>query len=246
MPPACTLVLVPGLVNTGAVWRHQQATLAALLPVAVAEHTGASTLPDMARSLLERFPGPLALAGHSMGGRIALEACRLAPGRIRGLALLDTGCQPLAAGEAGELEVRKRRALVAIAREHGMPTMLAQWIVDMLAPQHMGDGALVGQIVAMMAQSSAAEFERQVEALIHRPDASDVLASIAVPTLVLCGREDRWSGPPQHIAMAKLAPTSELVIVPDCGHMAPLECPAAVTQALRDWLGRALRSGVEG
>ena len=204
----------------------------------MAEHDGAGTLPDMARSLLARFAGPLALAGHSMGGRIALEACRLAPERIRGLALLDTGCHALAAGEAGELEVRKRRALVAIAHEHGMRAMLAQWILDMLAPAHMGDAALVEEIVAMMARSSAADFARQVEALVGRPDASDVLAAIAVPTLVLCGRDDRWAGPPQHVAMARLARASELVIVPDCGHMAPLESPAAVTQAMRAWLGK--------
>jgi pimeloyl-ACP methyl ester carboxylesterase len=236
MPAACTLVLVPGLVNTGVAWRHQQPALAQVIPTRVAEHVPAATLADMARSVLQRFPGPLALAGHSMGGRIALEACRLEPGRIRGIALLDTGCSALAAGEAGVAEVHKRRALVALAHLHGMHTMLQQWILDVLHPDRYADAALVEEIVAMMAESNAGDFSRQVEALVARPDASDVLARLDVPTLVLCGREDRWSGPAQHMAMAKLARGSTLVVVPECGHMAPLEQPEAVNEALRDWL----------
>lgn len=236
MAAATTLVLVPGLVNTATVWRHQLAALAAERPVAVAEHAPADTLAGMARSVLGRFSGPLLLAGHSMGGRIALEAVRLEPARIRGLALLDTGCHALAAGEQGEAEVRKRRALVALARERGMRAMLGQWILDMLHPDRYADAPLVEEITSMMAGSSATDFSRQVEALIARPDASDVLAALAVPTLVLCGREDRWAGPAQHAAMARLARSSTLVVVPECGHMAPLEQPEAVTQALRDWL----------
>ena len=236
MTDACTLVLIPGLVNTGTVWRHQQAALASVVPTLVAEHVPADTLAGMAHSVLKRFSGPLLLAGHSMGGRIALEARRLEPGRIRGLALLDTGCHALAAGEAGEGEMRKRRALVALAREHGMRAMLEQWILDMLHPDRYADAALVGEIIEMMAESSADDFARQVEALIARPDAGGVLAALDVPTLILCGREDRWAGPTQHAAMAQLARGSTLVVVPECGHMAPLEQPAAVTQALREWL----------
>ncbi len=244
MPSASTLVLVPGLVNTAAAWRHQLSALAPLLPVAVAEHAAvaghapAATLAGMAQSLLDRFPGPLLLAGHSMGGRIALEACRIAPGRIRGVALLDTGCHALAAGEAGEAEVRKRSALVALARERGMRAMLGQWILDMLHPDRYADALLVEEIIAMMALSSADDFARQVEALVGRPDAASVLAALDVPVLLLCGREDRWSGPPQHAAMARLARAGALVVVPECGHMAPLERPGEVTQALRDWLAK--------
>ena len=236
MPASPTLVLVPGLVNTGFVWRHQQPALAAVMPTVIAEHVPEATLAGMARSLLARFAGPLVLAGHSMGGRIALEACRLAPDRILGVALLDTGCKALAAGEAGEAEVRKRRALVALARERGMRAMLQQWILDMLHPDRYADTALVEEVVTMMAASSADDFSRQVEALIARPDASDVLAGLTAPALILCGHEDRWASPAQHAAMAHLARTGTLVIVPECGHMAPLERPHEVTQALRDWL----------
>ena len=69
-----------------------------------------------------------------------------------------------------------------------------------------------------------------------RPNASAVLDQIRCPTLVLTGREDGWSTPAQHAAMAAKIAGSELVIVPDCGHMSMLERPAEVSAALRAWL----------
>jgi pimeloyl-ACP methyl ester carboxylesterase len=62
----------------------------------VADVTTQPTIPDMARDLLARHPGRLILAGHSMGGRVAMEMARMAPGRIAGMALLNTGMHPCA------------------------------------------------------------------------------------------------------------------------------------------------------
>ena len=70
------------------------------------------------------------------------------------------------------------------------------------------------------------------------PDAQPVLAQVHCPTLVLTGREDEWSPPEQHEAIAAAIPGSRLVIVPEAGHFAPLEQPIAVTQALRELLAR--------
>ena len=56
------------------------------------------------------------------------------------------------------------------------------------------------------------------------------------PTLVLTGRDDGWSGPAQHEAMAAAIPHVQLVIVEHCGHMCTLEQPQAVSAALAGWL----------
>ena len=91
---------------------------------------------------------------------------------------------------------------------------------------------------AMVAGRSAASFRRQQEALLARPDARPVLGMIHCPTLVLTGREDEWSPPSQHEAIAAAIPSAQLVIVPEAGHFAPLERPERVTQALRGLLAR--------
>jgi pimeloyl-ACP methyl ester carboxylesterase len=84
--------------------------------------------------------------------------------------------------------------------------------------------------------STAASFRNQVEALLGRPDARAVLATIRCPALVLCGREDGWSPLEQHEEIAAVIEGSRLAVIDACGHMAPFERPAEVSRALEDWL----------
>ena len=98
------------------------------------DHGQSDSLVEMARQILAQAPPRFALAGHSMGGRVALEVCRLAPGRVSHLALLDTGFAPLAAGGPGQLEIQKRQALVQTAREQGVRAMATLWVQGMVHP----------------------------------------------------------------------------------------------------------------
>ena len=72
------LVLVPGLVCDDAVWSHQRRTLESDRPVHVAQHGQLDTLTAMAAHVLAWAPPRFAIAGHSMGGRVALEIWRQA------------------------------------------------------------------------------------------------------------------------------------------------------------------------
>jgi pimeloyl-ACP methyl ester carboxylesterase len=174
-----------------------------------------------------------------MGGRVALEVYRLAPSRVARIALLNTGYLPLAAGAAGEEEARKRAELVALARSQGMRAMLRQWLPPMIDPRRLNDTALVNEIIEMMSRKTPEIFAAQQRALLARPDASPVLEQIRCPALLLTGREDGWSGPAQHAEMAARIGGSQLVIVPDSGHMSMLERPVEVSAALRTWLAQA-------
>ncbi len=137
-----------------------------------------------------------------MGGRVALEIYRVAPNRVNRIALLNTGYLPLAAGPAGEEETRKRGELVELAKSQGMRAMLRQWLPPMIDSRRINDSALVNAIIDMMSRKTPEIFAAQVRALLARPDASVVLQQIRCPALLLTGREDGWSGPAQHQAMA--------------------------------------------
>jgi pimeloyl-ACP methyl ester carboxylesterase len=230
-----SLVLVPGLVCDDAVWQGQ-AGLAGRGPVQVVEHGLASTLGEMAERILATAPPRFALAGHSMGGRVALEVMARAPQRVSRLALLDTGYERLAAGEAGERERAGRYRLRDIARSQGMLAMGREWALGMVHPARLTDDILMSAIHRMIARAPLAQFEAQIEALLARPDRTDLLSAIRVPTLVLCGREDSWSPLARHEDMARRIPGSRLVAVAECGHMCTMEQPTAVTAALREWL----------
>ncbi len=100
-----TLALLPGLLCDEAVWAPQCESLSPHAHCVVPDYAVAGSLQAMAEAVLEQLPpGPFAVAGHSMGGRIALELMRRVPERVERLALLDTGTHPLPAGEAGAAE----------------------------------------------------------------------------------------------------------------------------------------------
>jgi pimeloyl-ACP methyl ester carboxylesterase len=189
----------------------------------------------MAEKVLREAPPRFAVAGHSMGGRVALEALRLAPERIEALALIDTGVAALPAGEAGEREAAGRYELLGIARSQGMAAMARRWVQGMVWKPRLADAPLIASVVDMMARSSAEVFAAQIRALLGRPDASGLLPDIRCPTLVLCGQQDSWAPAARHIDMAGQISDSTLVLVPECGHMCTLERPAEVTRALLAW-----------
>jgi len=230
-----TVLMLPGLLCDADVWDPQITCLTGVRSV-VPDYRTADTITRMAHVALASATGPVSVVGHSMGGRVALEVARLAPGRVIRLALLDTGYQARPAGRAGEPEARERQRLVVIARRHGMRAMGCEWVRGMVHPDRLDDEALVNRILAMIERQKLESYLCQVNALLTRPDATDVLKSIRCPTLIGCGREDAWSPLARHEEMTSLVRHATLTVFDDCGHMATLERPAAVTQSLRQWL----------
>jgi pimeloyl-ACP methyl ester carboxylesterase len=237
------LILIPGLMCDAAVWAPQVAALGNRVRVRVADHGMRDSLVAMAESVIAHAPPRFAVAGHSMGGRVALEVVRRAPDRVTGLALLDTGYRPLPHGVAGERERAERQGLVETARNEGMRAVGRRWLrIPMVHPDRLGDRELIEGILDMIDRRTPQQFEAQVRALLQRPDASDILVRITCPTLVLCGQEDAWAQLTAHRDMAALIPGSTFASVPACGHMSTMERPLAVNGALQDWLGAVLES----
>jgi pimeloyl-ACP methyl ester carboxylesterase len=231
-----SLVLVPGLMCDGAAWSHQVAVLGRDRQIHVAEHGLSDSLGAMAQRILDAATPTFALVGHSMGGRVALEVMARAPERVSRLALLDSGYEALAQGPGGEREKAGRYRLLRMAREEGMLAMAQDWARGMVHPARLADAQLMDAIHSMIVRAGVAQFEAQITALLARPDRSSLLASLQLPTLLLCGREDSWSPLARHEEMARLIRGSHLVSVPDSGHMSTMERPEAVTAALLAWL----------
>jgi pimeloyl-ACP methyl ester carboxylesterase len=231
-----SVLFLPGLLCDRAVWEPQIAALSARYDCIVADYGGADSVAAMAKSALGPAPPRFSLVGHSMGGRVALEAMRQAPQRITRLALLDTGYQARPDGETGETEAGKRYRLLDIASSQGMRVMGRKWVQGMVHPDRLQDRALMGAILAMIERKTPGVFAAQIHALLNRPSAEDVLRSIRCPTLVLCGRDDRWSPLSRHEQMTRMISGARLTVIDDSGHMVTLERPEAVTAALERWL----------
>ncbi len=229
-------MLLPGLLCDAAVWAGPISLLSARLRCLVADYGALDSLPEMAQAALQLAPARFVLVGHSMGGRVALEIMRTAAARVSALALLDTGYQARAPGSRGEEEARARQALVRLAESGGMRAMGRVWVQDMVAPARLADAPFIESILAMVDRRTPKVLAAQIRALLARPEAADVLPSIRCPTLLLCGRQDTWSPLARHQAMQQLVQGSQLAVIEDCGHMAPMERPAEVGEQLRHWL----------
>lgn len=233
-----TVVLLPGFLCDQTVWKDQLAALRPHFDCLVPDYGSLDSFTTMARRVIAQAPEHFAVAGHSMGGRIALEIFRQAPDRVSHLALLDTGYRALPPGDAGRDEERNRRALLGIAREQGMRAMAAKWTPPMLHSSRRNDAALLEEIAVMLDRKKPDHFEAQMNALLARPDCIDLLPQIRCPTLVLTGVDDTWSPPRQHEEIAAAIAGSTLALIPECGHMSTMERPEDLTLALQKWIER--------
>jgi len=226
------LYLLCGLLCDKTVWQHQIIALAKLAEVRILDFAEDDRIEAMAARVLRQAPACFALAGHSMGARVALEVVRQAPERVERLALLDTGIHSLRPGER-----EKRQHLLELAKNQGMRALAAQWLPPMLHPMHQ-PLATEGPLLDMVERMSPACFVRQTQALLHRPDPEPILPGLCCPVLVGVGEMDQWSPPAQHEDIVRRIPGAWLEIFADAGHMAPFEAPDAVTAAMQHWLGK--------
>lgn len=226
------IILLPGLLCDASTWAAQERALGPYAEVAVVDFSQLDSIEAMARSALAFVDGLIVAIGHSMGARVALEMVRLAPERIARLALIDTGIHPRREGEEAS-----RQVLVDLAFAEGMEALADRWLPPMVHVDRVNDRTLMEPLKAMVMRATPEQHQRQIRALLNRPEARAYLPRIACPTLVMVGRQDRWSPLAQHEEIAALIPNAELVVIEDSGHMSPVEQPEQVSGTLLRWLG---------
>ena len=233
------LILLPGLAADETMWQAQLAALARWEPVVAHVHAEPlDTIEAMAASLLARHEGPLVLCGASMGGMIAMEAVRQAPGRISGLALLGTSARP----ETPDMQ-KLREAAIDLFAQGRVAEVIEPNVAFAFHPDQARDAALVRSYVDFVLRAGADQLIRQNRAVIVRPDARTHLGDVRCPTLVMCGDSDQLAPPECSREIAALVPGAQLEWVARCGHMLTMEKPALVNAALARWLeGPSLRA----
>lgn len=227
-----SLVLIPGLAADQRMWLGQLSGLVPdLTPKVAHAHQRAASITAMAQAVLDEFPGALILCGASMGGMIAMEATRLAPARVRALALLGTVAHP----ETPEMHQLRSDAIVLF--EQGRAEEIIRANVPLaFHPDHASDPALSGAYLRMVLDAGTETLIRHNRAVMARPDARAHLGRIACPALVLCGEADQLTPPDHSQAIAGAIPGARLALVPGAGHMLTMEQPKRVNALLRDWI----------
>ncbi|HEY0833279.1 MAG TPA: alpha/beta fold hydrolase [Azospirillum sp.] len=225
------LILLPGMPLDAALWEHQTRHLADVAEGSVGTITQADSIAELARLVLARAPARFALAGLSMGGYVALEIMRQAPERVLKLALLDTNARPDTAEQTAN-----RRAAIELARQGKMRHVMAGMVAKLIHPDRLAERALVDSIHAQAERIGPEAYARQQTAIMGRADSRLDLPAIRCPTAVICGRQDALTPPELHVEMADAIPGARFLPIEECGHLAPMERPQAVTALLREWL----------
>ncbi|WP_044874424.1 alpha/beta fold hydrolase [Pseudomonas sp. LFM046] len=227
-PPA--LVMLPGLLNDHRLWAQQAEALAGQVDVQIADLTRDDSTAAMARRVLDEAPPRFALAALSMGGYVAFEILRQAPERVLRLALFDTMASldsaERAATRKGLLELAHRGRFIGVSPQLMRRLIHSRWL-----------GSHVSAAVQEMAAAVGKEgFIRQQQAIIDRADAVPLLAAIRIPTLIVVGADDQITPVTEARLMHERIAGSRLEILPECGHLPPLEAPERTTDLLREWL----------
>lgn len=224
------LLLLPGLLNDAVLWQAQIAGLADIADCQVGDLTRHDSLRALAEDVLQSAAPRFALAGFSLGGYVAQEILRIAPQRVQRLALLDTSFR--ADSPERSAQRRAQQANVRMGGSfHGFGDTLMRSYID---ASRLQDRSLVETVRSMTTRLGAEVFLRQSR--IERVDGREVLRGYRDPLLVVCGENDAITPLAISREIAAMVADAQLVVIPQCGHLAPLEQPAAVTAAMRRWL----------
>lgn len=225
------LVLLPGMMCDARLFEPQAVVIGRQRAIHHAPITNHASTAALAAEVLAHAPPRFALAGLSMGGIVAMEIMAQAPERVERLALLDTNPR----AELPEMQAKRQPQM-----EKVKAGQLRDVLRDELKPNYLADGpgkpAILDLCMAMAMDLGADVFIRQSLALRDRPDRQQVLRGIKVPTLILCGRDDRLCPVERHRLMNELVTGSRLAIIDSAAHLPTLEQPYATTAELIRWL----------
>ena len=240
------LVLLHSFPLHRGVWREQARMLSATHQLIMPDLRGfgeSGSAPEIltmdaaaadVAALLDRLgiTGSVALAGLSMGGYVALAFAEAFPDRVSHLILCDTR----AAADSPDKGAERLRTAAEVLH-NGTVALVRGVPSQQLSPTTLAERpAVVAAVTHMAAAASSAAIAAALRGMAVRPDRTALLSRLTVPTLVLCGADDTLTPPEEMRAMAAAIPRAWFLTVPEAGHLAPLENPPPVTDAVQQFL----------
>jgi pimeloyl-ACP methyl ester carboxylesterase len=207
---------------------------------------GIADLADDVAALLDglHLERPAVICGVSMGGYVAQHVAARHPDHVAALVLVDTKLEadtPEARAARVDLAGKVGRLGQSILADAMIPRLLA-------VPRSDADPAVVARhaenralLQALVERQPVATIQAALAALGDRPDMTDAMRHVAVPTLLVVGAEDQITPPACLEAAEATIPGAKLLIVPAAGHLVPLEAPEVFNRAIVEFLAESLR-----
>lgn len=226
-----TLVMLSGHLCNEKLWEKQIEHFSGKYRCIPMVFRHGDSIANFAEQTLKAAPEKFSLIGLSMGGYVAFEMMRRAPERVERLALLDTSAEAETPERTAQRYIDRKTA-DELGIDKFAECLPARWVEATRAKDPKWTERLVEMVTSVGVQAQ----KQQQEAIIHRVDSFDTLATIKCPTLILCGREDAATPLAMHEDMACAMPHATFVVIENCGHLSTMEQPEKVNQALDNWL----------
>ncbi|MCP2166975.1 alpha/beta fold hydrolase [Goodfellowiella coeruleoviolacea] len=188
---------------------------------------------DLLRLLDDLGVDRFVVGGCSLGGYVAMAVLRRAAERVAGLLLVDTRAT------ADDAEQRATRLGMAERLERDGA---GDWLASTLVPGMLGATTradrpeVVEEVARLVSDQPAAGVAWTQRAMAARPDSTDLLGAVTVPALVVVGEQDTMTPPQVASQLAARLPQGRLAVLPECGHLSPVEAPEAFVDAVGPWL----------
>lgn len=219
------LILLPGLLSDATLWSYQCSHLSDITNIIIPDLNHASTPDEMVAAALVNAPDYFALAGHSMGGWVALEIIRRHPKRVLALGLFNTSALP-----DSKEKHHARQSMILEAEKNNFSTILNK-LIDLF----VYNKAVINQ-VTMMCERNISAFINQEKAMMMRRDLINMLDIITCPTLIIHSENDAIFNLQDSQLLKQHIKHATLSVIKNCGHMSPIESPDIVTQLMKAWL----------
>jgi len=166
------------------------------------------------------------IAGHSMGGYVALAFARAYPNRVRGLGMISS---QVLADPPERKEGRYKTA--KDVQEKGISV-----VVDSMTSKLSADARIQAFVREVMQQQKPAGVIGSLKAMAERPDSSDLFKSFKHPVVILHGDADALIPVERGREMKAALPSAHYTELKGAGHMPMIEDPQAVAKAMRFFL----------
>ncbi|MDC3076389.1 alpha/beta hydrolase [Paracoccaceae bacterium] len=225
------IVLIPGMMCTKEVFRHQINCLNDYFNVIVIEFNQYDNIVSGVKDLGLNLPSEFHLLGHSMGGIVAMELMRQFSDSVLSLALLNTNPYE----EKQDLREKRNQRLKELDKLDLTALMKSDYISRYFPSNCKDKSKLIEKCVDMVSTLDKQVFYNQSVALRDRPDQSTTLKSVSCKTLLVCGENDKLCPVPYHADMKKMINKSDLIVLEGVGHMPTLECSETLNNHLKNF-----------
>jgi len=201
-------------------------------PAGDGQFTMEAFVDDLETVVNEFKPAKPVLCGLSMGGYISLRAMERTQKKFSALILCDT--KSAADNNEGKL---KRAAAIKQINEGKFDEFIETFVLNCFGENFVKNNTTeFREVIDRSKKNSPIGVKGCLLAMIGRTDTTENLSKIKLPTLVICGSEDKLTPPETMQPMADKIPGAKFLIVEKAGHMTPIEQPDVINKAIKDFL----------